>query len=267
MTKRELFYQKGVLAQIKDKNASILVCGGGLLDKTIFENLGFMNVTISNLDTRMNGDEYYPFKWKFEDAESLSFLPDSFDYVVIHAAIHHTSSPHKVITEMYRVARKGVLAFESRDSLIMRFAERLGVIQTYEYSAVYNSECKYGGMNNTEIPNYVYRWTEREIEKTIQSYSPYCKHKFIYRHGISFPTTTLSLEKKGQLKKNLLVICRPLFCVFFEIFPSQQNLFSFYVEKPTIIKSLLPWLIFDIKENKITFNKKWGDRKYKNKTY
>lgn len=265
MNQRETFYHDSVRHLIEDKNASILACAAGTLDKAILEKLGFHDVTISNLDTRMKENEYAPFRWKYENAESLSFNAESFDYVVIHAAIHHASSPHKVLTEMYRVARKGILAFESRDSIIMRFLERYGVTQTYEHAAVYYNDCKYGGMNNTEIPNYIYRWTEREIEKTIQSYAPYGRHKFVYRYGSAFPSTP-ELENKGQFKKNLLKIGRPFFSVFVKLFPKQQNLFAFYVEKPAILSSLFPWLIFDDKESKITFNKEWGDRKYKGPT-
>ncbi|OGC92556.1 MAG: hypothetical protein A2W25_12570 [candidate division Zixibacteria bacterium RBG_16_53_22] len=265
MNEREIFYHNGVRDLIEDKNVSILVCGGGTSDKHIFEKLGFQDVTISNLDTRMTENEYAPFRWKHENAESLSFNAESFDYVVTNAAIHHASSPHKVLTEMYRVARKGILAFESRDSVIMRFLERYGATQTYEHAAVYYNDCKYGGMNNTEIPNYIYRWTNREIEKTIQSYAPYCKHKFVYRYGTAFPCTP-ELEVKGQLKKNLIKFMRPVFIVFVTVFPKQKNLFAFYVEKPIIPNSLFPWLIFDAKEGKIRFNKEWGDRKYKRPT-
>lgn len=261
MDQRETFYLNCVCNLIKDKDCSILVCGGGTLDKNIFEELGFHDVTISNLDSRMNENEYNPFKWKYENAESLSFSSESFDYVVIHAAIHHASSPHKVINEMYRVARKGVLAFEARDSVIMRLLEKLGVTQVYEHAAVFYNDSKYGGVNNTEIPNYIYRWTEREIEKTIASYAPYCKHKFIYKYGTAFPCTPES-ENKGKYKVLLLRFIRPLFYVFVKLFPKQQNLFSFYIEKPVILNSLFPWLILDNNTGKIAFNKEWGGKKY-----
>lgn len=264
MNEREIFYQNGVRDLIKDQNASILVCGGGLLDKYIFEKLGFHDVTISNLDTRMRGNEYAPFKWKYENAASLSFNNESFDYVVIHAAIHHASSPHKVLTEMYRVGKKGILAFESYDSLIMHFLERYGFTEVYENTAVYYNDCQYGGVDNTEIPNYIYRWTEREVEKTIRSYAPYCEHKFIYRHDTAFPRTPDS-ENRGQIKAILLKLGRPFFWLFAKLFPRQQNLFAFYIEKPVIPNSLFPWLIFDDHERKIKFNKQWGNQKYKSK--
>ena len=67
MSEREKFYQKVVSKKIKNKKASILVCGGGNLDKKILEDCGFTNVTISNLDERMEGNEYAPFKWKYEN--------------------------------------------------------------------------------------------------------------------------------------------------------------------------------------------------------
>jgi len=56
---------------------------------------------------------------------------------------------------------------------------------------------------------------------------------------------------------------RPFYYIFVKFFPKQQNLFAFFVEKPNIIKSLFPWLIFDNKAKKIVFNKEWGDQKYK----
>jgi len=262
MDKRALFYEKIVKEMIQFKTASILVCGGGLLDKYVFEKLGFQDVTISNLDARVGEDDYKPLKWKLENAEALSFLNKSFDYVVIHAAIHHASMPHKVLIEMYRVAKKGLLAFESRDSVLIRFLEKFELTQVYEHAAVYYNDCKYGGMNNTDIPNFVYRWTEREIEKTIQAYAPYYKHKYIYKYGTAFPCTP-ELESEGGYKIIFLKIIRPLHWFFSKIFVKQQNLFAFYIEKPDNLNSLFPWLIFDRNECEIKFNKQWGKQKYK----
>jgi SAM-dependent methyltransferase len=265
MDEREMFYEKVVQERIQLKNTSILVCGGGLLDKNVFEKLGFQDVTISNLDTRAEASVFTPMKWKFENAESLSFSEKSFDYVVIHAAIHHASSPHKVLTEMYRVAKKGVLAVESRDSILMRFLEKLQITPVYEHAAVYFNDCKYGGVNNTEIPNFVYRWTEREVEKTIQAYAPSFKHNFSYRYGNAYPSTP-KLEAKGGLKTTFLVLMRPFYWLFAKIFFKQQNLFAFYIDKPAEQESLFPWLNFDEKEQKIKFNKTWGDNHYKTHT-
>jgi len=262
MIEREKFYKNVVDELISSKVDTILICGAGNLDKNVFEELNFKNVTISNLDTRAKSTDFDPFKWSFQNAEALSFEDDSFDYVVIHAAIHHASVPHKVLTEMYRVAKKGVLAFESRDSLLMRYLEKFNLTQVYEHAAVYYNDCKFGGVNNTEIPNFVYRWTEREVEKTIQTYAPYYNHKYIYKYGAAFPCTP-ELEAQGKLKGAFLRFMQPFYWLFSKFFKKQQNLFSFYIEKPNKSKELFPWLTFDEKNDKIVFNKVWGEKKYK----
>ena len=263
MNERNLFYERTVSELIKNKKASILVCGGSALDKNIFSKLGFQNVTISNIDSRMKRDEYKPYAWKYENAEHLSFPNESFDYVVIHAAIHHVASPHKVLTEMYRTAKLGVLAFEPRDTFITRCIKRIGFTQSYEATAVYYNNCKYGGLNNTEIPNYIYRWTEREIEKTIQSYAPCFNHKYIYRRGTAFPCAP-ELEKKSKFKQIVLMAMRPLYNLFTKFFPKQKNLLAFFIEKPKIPDNLFPWLSYDEKEKAIRFNREWGDKKFRN---
>jgi hypothetical protein len=57
---RLLFYKDCINEIIKDKNASILVIGGGENDKRVFQENGFINVTISNIDERQSDNEYYP---------------------------------------------------------------------------------------------------------------------------------------------------------------------------------------------------------------
>jgi SAM-dependent methyltransferase len=262
VSERAGFYEDVVRRRISDKDASILVCGGGKTDARTFAKLGYRNVTMSNVDTRIDECDYSPYQWKFENAEALSFADGTFDYVVIHAAIHHASSPHKVLLEMYRVARKGMLAFEARDSALMHCLERFNLAVTYEHAAVYYNDCKCGGVNNTDIPNFVFRWTEREIEKTIQSYAPHCRHTFMYEYGTGFPCAA-ELEAKGSLKHAFLVTMQPFYWLFTKIFVKQQNLFAFYVAKPSIPDTLFPWLIFDQQEQRIRFDKRWGDLKYR----
>ena len=259
---RDQFYLNIVNNRISNKDASILVCGGGSLDKEIFIKLGFTNVTVSNLDTRASVDEFAPYKWDYQDAQSLSYDDDSFDYVVIHAAIHHASMPHKVLLEMYRVSKLGFLAFEARDSFLMKIVTKLNLTQEYEHAAVFYNDCLYGGVNNTEIPNYVYRWTEREIEKTIQSFAPTCKHTFLYDYGSAYPCTP-QLELKNGLKVAILAFMKPFYLIFSKIFYKQQNQFAFYVSKPLDNSELFPWLLRDSTSGSIKFNKEWASNRYK----
>lgn len=262
METRSQFYKKIVKKEIISLDSSILICGGGDLDKSVFLDIGFKNVTISNLDTRVKIDDFLPYKWAFENAENLSFKDHAFDYVVIHAAVHHASRPHQVILEMYRVAKKGVLIFESRDSILMRLLEILQITQTYEHAAVHFNNGDFGGQNNTNIPNYVFRWTEREIEKLIQTFSPYYKHIIRYNYGSAFPCTP-ELEEKGQLKKLILHFLKPFYWIFSKIFVKQQNMFSILILKDIEFNNIFPWLKYNKKMKKITFNKNWSTKKYK----
>ena len=107
---------------------SVLVVCGGPLDERVMSMVGFSDVTITNLDDGMSNT--------LQDAENLSYDDRSFDLVVVHAGLHHCASPHRALLEMFRVSRRCALAFESRDSLMMRIAVRLGLTIDYELEAV-----------------------------------------------------------------------------------------------------------------------------------
>ncbi|MDF9799716.1 SAM-dependent methyltransferase [Catalinimonas alkaloidigena] len=108
---KDKIYYKIIKSAINDKllseKNSILVICAGTYDKEVFNSLGFQNVTISNLDSRMKGNEFEPYQWSFQDAENITFATDHFDWVVVHAGLHHCYSPHKTLLEMLRVGKKG----------------------------------------------------------------------------------------------------------------------------------------------------------------
>lgn len=254
------FYKNTINKWIADKNASILVVGGGETDREVLHSLDFTNVIISNLDSRLKGDEFAPYQWSLQKAEELSYGKEEFDFVVVHAALHHCESPHRALLEMYRVAKIGLIAFESRDSLLMKFLAKVDLTPDYEHVAVYYNDGKFGGVNNTEIPNYIYRWTEREIEKTISTYAPFAKHQFAYQYGNDTPAS-VDLEKK-ILKKTIVSLLKPFYQLFTILFPKQQNLFAFYVNKPDLKENLYEWLKIE-EDGEIHFNYQWGKEKYK----
>lgn len=161
---------------------------------------------------------------------------------------------------MYRVAKRGIIVFESRDSLIMKIIISLGLTQVYEHGAVYGNSCKSGGVKNTDIPNYIYRWTENEIEKTIKSYAPFSPHRFNYSYAHDSPRYGKRI-KKGCLKVCFVYILRPFYFLFSRLFPKQQNLFSCYIQKPDLQKDHFEW--FNYKDGKLSFNKAWAEAHYK----
>jgi SAM-dependent methyltransferase len=143
------FYSETLQQLALPRDASMLAVCGGEFDRDTLLACGFTNVVISNLDERVKGDEFSPFKWSFQDAEQLSFDDNSFDYVTVHAGLHHCASPHRALLEMYRVARRGIVVFEARDSLLMRTAIALKRVPAYEAAAVRAHNFRYGGVRNT----------------------------------------------------------------------------------------------------------------------
>jgi len=267
MDRRSSFYKRTIDKWVKNRDVNILIVGGGNTDREVFRELGFVNVTISNLDERMKGSGFYPFNWSYQDAENLSFQDNSFDFAIIHMALHHCSSPHRALLDMYRVAKQGVILFESRDSFTMRLALYLGLAQNYEHAAVFYNDCKYGGVGNTNIPNFVYRWTEPEVEKTINSYAPYAKHNFYYSYGYDLPSTgrlrrKVSLGNIFRYFPDLLSLPFTLFRLFyFRLLPKQQNLFACFIKKPDLEEECFEWLKYE--NGKFTFNKEWADNYYR----
>ena len=173
------FYKKVIKQNILDKKNSILVVAGSQNDFLIFRELKYKNVTISNLDERLLDDQFKPYNWSRQNAECLTFADKSFDYVVVNMGLHHCFSPHKALLEMYRVAYKGVICIENRDSFLMKILINLNLSYKYELPAVFLNNCEYGGVQNSEIPNYIYRWKENEVKKTINCYAPYANHKIL----------------------------------------------------------------------------------------
>jgi SAM-dependent methyltransferase len=222
------------------RDASVLVVCGGEFDRDVLQDSGFTNVTISNLDERVRGDEFAPFAWSYQDAETLALPGGSFDYVMVHAGLHHCASPHKALLEMYRVARKGILVIEARDSILMRAAIAAGRVPSYEAAAVRAHKFRYGGVRNSSTPNFIYRWTESEVRKTIASYAPQAAHSIIFFYGLRVPSERIPFRSSRMLRWLSPVVEQGV-RVTARLWRSQGNQFGFYILKPTE-DQLFPWM-------------------------
>jgi SAM-dependent methyltransferase len=237
----------------------VLVICGGPKDRDVFHGLGFTRVTISNLDVRMKGDEYAPFAWSFQDAEDLKFPDNSFDFAVVHSGLHHCYSPHRAMIEMYRVARRGILAFEPRDTFLVRLGVRLNFGQEYEVASVGINDMQFGGVRNSTIPNYVYRWTESEIEKTMNCYAAVGRPRFHYFYALRPPQRRLNALKNRFVAGTVRALL-PLLRVFTAVFPKQCNNFAWSVEKVQLPAGLHPWLT--LVDGQPTIRKEWILERY-----
>jgi SAM-dependent methyltransferase len=229
MTERLDFYERVLTSLLREgrvrRDWRVLVAAGGQVDRDALAATGFTDVTITNVSP--GPDE------ELQDVENLTFPDESFDLAVISAGLHHCASPHRALLELYRVADKGVLALEARDSAFMRAALRLGVVDEYELTAVADNGFTSGGVRNSQVPNYVYRWTEREVEKTIQSAHPERRHSYVWFRELELPVSVLELSGKARWK----VAAAPLRLVT-RVFPKQANLFAFAVFRG----ELQPWM-------------------------
>lgn len=247
--------KRGVVSQ----DMRILVLCGGRLDRDVLERCGFRNVVISNLDSRMEGHEFAPFLWSYQDAEHLTFSDNEFDFCIVHSGLHHCYSPHRALLEMYRVARVGVLVFEPRDGLLVRLGIRLNVGQEYEVAAVCGNNMEFGGVKNSEVPNHVYRWTPGEVRKTIKSYAPIGKHQFLFFNALRVPWSRLRLLKNKVYLAGV-VAALPLLKALSWLTPAFANNFGFVVLKPVIPGDLFPWLRVD--GGRVRLNREWVATRY-----
>jgi len=250
--------KKLVESGLLSRDMSVLVVCGTLKDRTVFVELGFTNVTISNLDTRAPSDEFSPYVWSYQDAEKLDFADEHFDFIVVNAGLHHCQSPHRGLLEMYRVARKFILVIEARESLLMKIALRTGLAEEYEVCNVVTEGLEFGGVRNTLVPNYVYRWTEREVTKTIASYAPHAKHDIVFHYDLKFPFS--SLVDRHSIYLITAIALYPFVKLASKLFPKQSNLFAFVIKKPSLPQELFPWL--KLEENNVVLNRSWIEKRY-----
>ena len=208
------FYENLLKKNIKDKNSKIIVFGAGENDLNVFKRLDFTNTTFTNLNKSNETIKINIHDNKLQD--------EAFDYSVTNASIHHSSKPHLAILEMYRISKKGILIIEANDSLLVRLAVKLNYAEKFELSAVKNGST---GVDDTNIPNYVYRWSEREIYKLLNSYKPEIIHN-------------INFEYENHIKLNDIkfLFIKPFLSLFFKLFKKQQNLLGIFINKEKQIK-------------------------------
>lgn len=225
---------------INNKDKVLVVCGSSH-DDQILKRLGFKNRLITSAYKALPDIKYY----KQSDAQDLPFKDESFDLVLVNLGLHHCASPHQALCEMYRVAKKTVIVHEAQDSLAIRLMTKLGIVLDYEIA---KGEDEHEGIKNTSIVNYVYRWTKREIQKTINSYDPAKVHHIHYFSKFLFHSNFLG--PGGFWEKKLLVrllgknavnwIITRITSVINLILADQGNDFSFVIRKN--ISQPQPWV-------------------------
>lgn len=165
-------FQKALERSDVSRDDSVLVIGGGNIDIVLFETVGLTNYTLSNLTSSALARTDRQDKGLLFNAEDLGLPDGSFDVVFAHDVLHHCYTPHKAIREMMRVARRCVIFFDPNDSAFMRALVRLNFSFPYETGVVAALDYSGGGVMGSAIPNHIFRWTPRELQKTTNSAMP-----------------------------------------------------------------------------------------------
>jgi SAM-dependent methyltransferase len=237
------FYERVLRTLVRDRVVAptdrVLVVCGGDADRDALLASGFTDVVVSNLDERIHDDSpFAPYAWSRQDAEQLEYGDATFDWVVVHAGLHHCASPHRGLAEMLRVGRSGAVVFEARDSATMRAATRLGFADTFEVEAVVANGGGFGGVRNGSIPNHVYRWTERDVRKTVASLLPMSDHEIRFFYGLRLPLERLAMARsRARLAVVRTVgVAAP---IVERLAPRQGNEFAFAIRTNVRLK---PWI-------------------------
>ncbi len=228
------FAAKTLLSLGLRSDTRLLAVCAGTEDWDLLSGLGFTDVVLSNLDESFSS-VVPEAAWSRQDAQSLTYEDRSFDWVFVSEGLHHCRSPHRALLEMYRVCRVGLVAIEARDSALMRLAVRLGMADAFELAAVTEHGFVAGGVDNTGVPNHVYRWTESEVVKTLRSCDPTGEVRVEFRHGLRLPTA----EATGARRRWAGRLARPALTALCAVSRRQCNQLAIIARRPT---ALYPWL-------------------------
>ncbi len=158
---------------------------------------------------------------------------------------------------MYRVARKSIIVVESRDNALMRLANRLGLSPEYELEAVVDNGFRYGGVDNRPIPNFIFRWTEDEFEKTLNSYDPIGPRSFRYHYDLNLPYDAARL-RKSSAKYWVIKLAEIPLRIALRLFKRQRNTLAMIATKPD---RLWPWLKKE--DGVVVFDRHYAERHFK----
>ena len=260
-------------SQVKRCNISfdepVLIIGGGTEDEDILRKLGFKHIVNSNLPSdmgRMCADGSTSVTQHLAlDAEQIELPDDSFNLVFASDVLHHCSSPHRALCEMLRVSRRYVLFFEPNDSLAMTALVKMRFSYPYELPAVIDHNYQSGGLRDSQIPNFIYRWSRHEVFKTVSSYIPERNFSVrAYPHwDFSVTPMDLGLRKETRIGSITSVVGASNFISLLKFAQfllnaipgvrSQGNKFFCCIEKGHGLK---PWMVRDGEE--IVFNRQFG---------
>lgn len=252
-------------------SGTVLIVGGSFEDIAVLRSAGFKQMTLSNIQ-QVSPEEIPAFDdvkidAVCEDVEDFRLADESYDLVIAHEVLHHCRSPHRALLEMLRVSRRQVIILEPNLSWVMNTLISWRFSFPYELPAVIDHNYVSGGVRNSGIPNYIYRWNRDQVFQTVSSFMPERTFALYIRRYWDFNISKedLALRKETRLGAitRLLGPAGFLRCLRFAQLilngvpgvSGQGNKFFCCIEKRD---DLQPWLVRD--GNNIVFNRAFGRR-------
>lgn len=214
-----------------DVTRNVLIVGGSFRDAHSLYRAGFRRMTLSNVEPLVDAEgDPMPdadIKLLYADLERLPVPDAGYNLVLAHEVLHHCRSPHAALVEMLRVSRRHVIVMEPNDSFIMRWLVRLRFSAAYELPAVVFNDYKKGGVNNSDIPNFIYRWDPRTIYQTASACLPELEFGLYVRRYWDFNVTAEELERRRETRIGALtkVLSPQLFIALLHGFQAIANCF------------------------------------------
>ena len=209
----------------------ILVTCGGNRDRLALLAAGFTDVVITNLAPHHGHADYHPYSWEYQDIESLTYEDGAFDVVIVHSGLHHCYNPIRALGELYRVARKQMIAFEPYETWFTRLGAFLGYGQEFEDLAVHTFGGLSGGVANTEIPNLVYRFNEREVRKFARAFRPWGESPIRFYRALRMNIDRFRLHGSWLLRTSFK-LAYPIITVLARVFKPLNNNLCFVIQVP-----------------------------------
>ncbi|SMO59071.1 Methyltransferase domain-containing protein [Saccharicrinis carchari] len=223
-----------------DKKNKWLTVGDGVgTDANWLQSQGVdvMASDISDIILKQAFELGYINNYSKQNAEQLTYTNNSFDYVFCKEAFHHFPRPYIALYEMIRVAQKAVVLIEPEDigiqmPLIIFVKNILDRFSPQWINRIWKNRFSF-----EEVGNYVYKISEREIEKVAMGINLPC----IAFKGINdYYSTTVDLsqpssnrkvfnkvKRKIKLKNNLcrlgLIPYQLKTCVIFKSSPTEEE--------------------------------------------
>ncbi|RZK12981.1 MAG: class I SAM-dependent methyltransferase [Flavobacterium sp.] len=199
-------------------------------------------------------------QYQVENAESLSFSDNSFDYVFCKEAYHHFPRPMIAFYEMLRVAGKAVVIIEPNDVNLTNRKEarirvkppgKLQILKNFLKDISNKERFNYYSYNPARyetIGNYIYTVSEREFEKAALALNlPVLAFKGIndrYENGVEFEKAEedcalfqkvkLGIEEMDSLCKSHGRPCNILISAIFKQMPNESTLRALQEEGFTV---------------------------------